>query len=47
MAHSRSQYRGRLCVWTKPSTAQNKNSGAASRPSMLNQPGTTPVKAKK
>ena len=46
-AQMRPKYRRRSRVWAKPSTVQNKNSGAESRPSWVNHSGTAPVNAKK
>ena len=47
MAQMRQKYRRRSWVWAKPSTVQNRNSGADSRPSMENHSGIRPVKPKK
>ena len=40
---TRKKYFFRLLVWTKPSTRQNRNRGAARRPTMLHQVGIQPV----
>ena len=45
--HSRSKRLCVACVWAKPSTVQNKNSGADRRASMLNHSGMHPVNSKK
>ena len=47
MAQMRIKYRLRSWVWANPSTVQNRNSGALSRPSILNTVGMQPVNSKK
>ena len=47
MRQMRQKYLRRSWVWAKPSTVQNRNSGADSRPSWVNQSGTRPVNSKK